>query len=138
MKTNFNFAFGNAQRWEKAHCITIPDPDYFFPTTMDEIAAAEPIIKRICSKCPVRIECLEMALENQEVYGYFGGVSPEERRKMSSGRNSIGRPSSKEVIRLMDEGWSLKAACGEVGIKPESFIKWKKNETKTTKDKDKS
>jgi WhiB family redox-sensing transcriptional regulator len=44
--------------------------------------------KRICNgrpgvaPCPVRAECLEWALANDEAWGVFGGKSPAERRKL--------------------------------------------------------
>jgi WhiB family redox-sensing transcriptional regulator len=33
-------------------------------------------------RCPVRAECLEFALRNDERYGVFGGLSERERRKL--------------------------------------------------------
>jgi WhiB family redox-sensing transcriptional regulator len=39
--------------------------------------------KRICAKCPVREECLEWALQNQERFGVWGGKSERERRAMT-------------------------------------------------------
>lgn len=36
--------------------------------------------KEICASCPVRVECLNYAIEQPEHYGVFGGMDPEERR----------------------------------------------------------
>lgn len=36
--------------------------------------------KKICATCEVREQCLEYALEIQEPYGVWGGMSEEERR----------------------------------------------------------
>ena len=38
--------------------------------------------KRICSTCEVRRECLEFALENDERFGIWGGLSEPERRRL--------------------------------------------------------
>ena len=38
--------------------------------------------KRICSSCDVRGECLEYALQNDERFGIWGGLSERERRKL--------------------------------------------------------
>ena len=38
--------------------------------------------KRICGECPVRAECLEYALEEDERFGIWGGMSERERRKL--------------------------------------------------------
>ena len=36
--------------------------------------------KRICAKCPVLSTCRQYALQTQEPYGVWGGLSEEERR----------------------------------------------------------
>lgn len=42
--------------------------------------------KRTCAACPVREECLEYALDNDEKWGTWGGLSPRERRKLKKER----------------------------------------------------
>lgn len=52
------------------------NPGMFFVevgTTLDQA-------KAICMACPVRQECLDEALANNERYGLFGGMSVKERR----------------------------------------------------------
>ncbi|AXH69480.1 WhiB family transcription factor [Mycobacterium phage Mantra] len=51
-----------------ARCAEV-DPEVFFP---EKGKSAKPA-KRICSRCEVRVECLEFALANRENYGVFGG-----------------------------------------------------------------
>jgi len=36
----------------------------------------------ICTRCPVRVKCLEFALATQQAYGIWGGTSEEERRRI--------------------------------------------------------
>lgn len=36
--------------------------------------------KNICAGCPVRNLCLEYALDNEEDFGIWGGLTPRERR----------------------------------------------------------
>ena len=43
--------------------------DLFFSEDIGEVAAA----KRVCAGCPVLAECLEGALERQELWGVWGG-----------------------------------------------------------------
>lgn len=38
--------------------------------------------KRICQACAVRDECLEYALEHDERFGIWGGLSDRERRRL--------------------------------------------------------
>ncbi len=35
--------------------------------------------KRICGMCPIRTACLEYALDNDERFGVWGGLSEKER-----------------------------------------------------------
>lgn len=83
-------------------------------------------------------ECLQLALDAKDFNGYFGGVSPDERRKMSAHRSRVKRGNSNEVIRLMGLGYTLQDACDEVGILLASFNKWKNQGKNTNKDKDKA
>lgn len=38
--------------------------------------------KKICESCEVRSECLQYALENDERFGIWGGLSERERRRL--------------------------------------------------------
>jgi WhiB family redox-sensing transcriptional regulator len=61
----------------EAKCLNA-DPDVFFPEKGGSTREA----KRICGECPVRVECLEYALEEDERFGIWGGMSERERRKL--------------------------------------------------------
>ena len=62
---------------DEAKCLNA-DPDVFFPEKGGSTREA----KRICSECTVRVECLEYALEHDERFGIWGGMSERERRKL--------------------------------------------------------
>ena len=38
--------------------------------------------KAICSECPIRQQCLDYAMRNQELYGIWGGHTEIERKKL--------------------------------------------------------
>ena len=61
---------------DRAACLDVGDPEVFFPTRGEDVSAA----KAICAGCPVRLECLEFALERVIRQGVFGGMSEHERR----------------------------------------------------------
>lgn len=63
--------------WKDAACLSA-DPDMFFPEKGGSTREA----KRVCASCPVRAECLEYALDNDERYGVWGGLSERERRNL--------------------------------------------------------
>lgn len=52
------------------------DPDAFFPEKGGSTAA----VKRICAGCGVRAQCLQFALDHEERFGVWGGLSERERR----------------------------------------------------------
>jgi WhiB family redox-sensing transcriptional regulator len=64
-------------------------------------------IKAICKGCPVRQECLDFALDNNENYGVWGGTSERERRhirKMRRNRElAIGEADTTVTVREVAE-----------------------------------
>jgi WhiB family transcriptional regulator, redox-sensing transcriptional regulator len=68
--------------WQaKARCSEV-DPEIFFPERGGSSKAA----RAVCSKCEVRMQCLEYALNNKEQFGIWGGTSERERRKLRKDR----------------------------------------------------
>ena len=61
---------------ERALCAQT-DPEAFFP----EKGGSTRDAKKVCVGCEVRGECLEYALEHDERFGIWGGLSERERRK---------------------------------------------------------
>lgn len=48
------------------------------------------LAKKICERCPVKQQCLDFALDNQEMHGVWGGTSERTRRVMRRNiRNGI-------------------------------------------------
>ena len=68
----------NALAWQSEALCAQTDPEAFFP----EKGGSTRDAKRICSSCYVRGECLEYALNNDERFGIWGGLSERERRKL--------------------------------------------------------
>ena len=64
------------------------DPASFFPSDGVGVERA----RRICGECPVRMECLEYALEYRIDHGVWGGASERERRRILRSRR-VGSPS---------------------------------------------
>jgi Transcription factor WhiB len=75
--------------WREAGVCNQTDPDVFFPDTG---VPAEPA-KAICHRCPSKYPCLRFALDEQIMYGVWGGTSPRERRRMlRRPPGPVGRP----------------------------------------------
>jgi hypothetical protein len=54
-----------------------PSPDIFFA---EEKSPETLAAKEICMSCHVRLKCLEYALEKDERWGVWGGLTTDERR----------------------------------------------------------
>lgn len=64
--------------WQERALCAQTDPEAFFPEKGGSTREA----KRICRACGVRDECLEYALEHDERFGIWGGLSERERRRL--------------------------------------------------------
>lgn len=71
------------------------DQDLWFPPEKSNAKTA----KRICAACPVRLECLEYAVEGNERYGVWGGLSYKERQAIRSYRRRAGQAAASGAIR---------------------------------------
>jgi WhiB family redox-sensing transcriptional regulator len=64
--------------WQDRAICAQTDPDAFFPEKGGSTREA----KKVCRGCEVRAECLEYALERDERFGIWGGLSERERRRL--------------------------------------------------------
>lgn len=64
--------------WQAEALCAQTDPEAFFP----EKGGSTRDAKRVCSVCPVREECLQYAMDNDERFGIWGGLSERERRRL--------------------------------------------------------
>lgn len=62
--------------WQDKSLCSQADPEAWFPEKGGSTREA----KRICRSCEVRAECLDYALEHDEGFGVWGGLSERERR----------------------------------------------------------
>jgi len=64
--------------WQADALCAQTDPEAFFP----EKGGSTRDAKKVCGSCIVKSECLEYALENDERFGIWGGLSERERRRL--------------------------------------------------------
>ena len=67
---------------DDARCLDT-DPDFFHPEG-SEVRPAK--IRAFCAPCPVRAQCLEHGLNDED--GWFGGCSPAERHRIRVARKT--------------------------------------------------
>lgn len=70
------------QAWTADALCAQTDPDEFFP----EKGGSTRHAKAICARCPVQAECVDYALDNDERFGIWGGLSERERRRINRRR----------------------------------------------------
>lgn len=65
-------------------------PALFFALDLDEKAAGQVLpyayAKKLCAGCPIRVQCLEYAVEAEEPYGVWGGLTAKERKRLRGSR----------------------------------------------------
>lgn len=64
--------------WQEEALCAQTDPEAFFPEKGGSTREA----KHICRMCGVREQCLQYALDNDERFGIWGGLSERERRRL--------------------------------------------------------
>src|SRR6266702_2554370 len=64
--------------WTLAAACQYVDAEIFFPEKGGSTREA----KQVCAGCPVTAECLAFALEHQERFGIYRGLSERERRRL--------------------------------------------------------
>ena len=64
------------------------DPDVFYPVKGGSTRDA----KRICQRCPVIAACSQWALDHDERYGVWGGMSEWDRRRLKHGDAMPAKP----------------------------------------------
>ena len=77
-------------KWrERAACRDL-DTDIFFP---DSEADAGPALE-VCAVCPVRMECLEWAIETRQHDGIWGGATETERKRIRRRRSAAAKTAA--------------------------------------------
>lgn len=104
--------------WRARAACRDANPAIFFPVgRVDGLAATA---KEICSRCPVRTECLEMALAceplNSIREGIFGGLTPGERAREALQRLSSVGPVRQHINELRAAGWMLREIAAAAGL----------------------
>jgi WhiB family redox-sensing transcriptional regulator len=79
---------GGSGRWQEQGLCAQTDPEAWFPERGEPSRAA----KAVCLRCPVRTDCLDAALERDELFGIWGGLSRQERaaiKRRGAGRAGV-------------------------------------------------
>jgi WhiB family redox-sensing transcriptional regulator len=74
--------------WGKYAACKGKESDMWYPETLGTMQGRQDMrnAKMICSLCIVRAKCLKYADDNNEAYGIWGGLTPQERGYKRFGR----------------------------------------------------
>lgn len=100
----------NREPWVEYAVCAQCDPEIFFPEKGGSTRQA----KAICISCPVRAACLAYALERDEKFGLWGGLSERERRELKRRhRNDDPRPRCSNGHFLAEVGVHKSGRCAK-------------------------
>jgi Transcription factor WhiB len=96
--------------WQKAQCRGI-NTNIFFTEEESRYDRQlnQTIIRKMCFRCPIQKDCLEIGFEFEE-FGSWGGVSSMERREIR-----LGRLDSRLIGPLLDD-------IAEFGLEPKEVL----------------
>lgn len=64
---------------DTAKCVSpAVDPEWFFDEQQIILG------KAVCETCPLKQACLDWALKSGEPFGIYGGLTPDERKKLKT------------------------------------------------------
>ncbi|MFF1880249.1 WhiB family transcriptional regulator [Pseudarthrobacter sp. NPDC058196] len=86
------------EQWRRDALCTGNDPDTFFPEKGGNTADA----KKVCGQCQVRAECLDYALNADERFGVWGGLSTAERDRLIKNSPSTHRSAAQAQRQKRD------------------------------------
>jgi WhiB family transcriptional regulator, redox-sensing transcriptional regulator len=98
---------GSEMDWRERAACADADPEVFFPVGEQGSPGYDAAVReamRYCARCPVRRACLAYAVDAEEVYGVFGGTTPEERRVEMRASVHIAEGTVGSVRRTLPEG----------------------------------
>lgn len=81
--------------WDYAACKGEDASVFFFEDTAPNHKA-----RRLCINCPVRIDCLEYAVEHEKDFGVWAGVTARVRLTL---RRAMNKTKSKTVVELLSK-----------------------------------
>ena len=77
-------------------CANAPEPDLWFPERDSgfrwSYTPSAILARSICDSCPARLECLDYALQFDNLDGIWGGLDPDERAHIQQARRMATKP----------------------------------------------
>lgn len=115
----------DARNWHEYRACAATDPEVF----ADDDERVQAIAKDICARCPVKLFCLQFALDTNTQHGVYGGMDPDERDELlgkrrlpAQGHQGNPEPMWQQILRvperralvleLQGRGWTVGRIAG--------------------------
>ena len=104
-------------QFKDANCVNV-DPEVFFADGKEsEDKEQVKMAKRVCANCNFRKECLKFAIDNQCLYGVYGGLTGLERRRLARRKSQAPlNPTTEDVLFLKSLGYKNDIIAERMGI----------------------
>ena len=117
-------ALTNFPKFENSNCAKLQDKDFFFPVTQVELEDRLPVLEQLCGSCPNLEDCREFAIKEEIIEGFWGGMTPNVRKKIIK-RNKAKEDRRSEAVRevqqLLDLGFTKEQIAQKLGIQTGSL-----------------
>ena len=117
-------ALTDSPKFTDAICAQIEDKDFFFPDSTLQLEQRLPLLEEMCAQCPHKVECREYAIEEEIREGFWGGMTPAQRKKLIKTRKAKEDRRSeavREVQELLDLGFTKEQAARKLNIQVSSL-----------------
>ena len=94
----------NSPSFPEAQCVTESDLDFFFPDSQVELAQRLPRLQELCNSCIHKTACLSFAIDNHEIDGFWGGMTPEQRSHLTK-KKEAGTRRFREIQEYLSQGY---------------------------------
>lgn len=87
---------GSTDAWQELAACKGMDAALFYPQVSDTDMGIGTESQRkyregqeVCCSCPVQVQCLQYALDRDEKWGLWGGLTPRDRRRVKEGQPTV-------------------------------------------------
>jgi len=95
--------------WQSGAVCRDMNPEIFFP---DQFALVDPTAVAACQRCPVQSDCLQWALDTDQEFGVWGGLTEDQRRYINTTRSRVRCPDCRSDRVIEQTRCEVCLACG--------------------------
>jgi hypothetical protein len=110
----------NTPSFPEAQCAKEPDLDFFFPNSQVELDQRLPRLQELCGSCIHKTACLSFAIDNHEIDGFWGGMTPDQRVYLEK-KKEVGTRRFREIEEFLSQGYTKPEVARILNIQVDSI-----------------